>query len=224
MPSQQLPPTYTPKRDSFYLFEGLYTRLVCKLLPTIARTRLTPNQVTLLNIGNSLLIAFLLLKSLWFPASLLIQLYLILDILDGNLARYTRLSSKFGQILDQIADRLFYTGGFLVLGYSTGNSTSWLIAYAFVINAYAILTTFYIVPRLRSLPSVQRWGLKKAFMQKKILFGMDLSTQDVIASLLLLTPWKAAILPAITLLYAADSLYRLWELKRNESLIAPNHA
>lgn len=208
--------SYTPKRDAFYFFEGIYTQLVCRLLPTIAKTRITPNQVTCLNLINAIVISFCLLTHLYPAASLLIQLYLALDILDGNLARYAKLSSRFGQILDQISDRLFYTVGFIILGYSVGNPVTWLIAYAVTINLYAWVTTFYIGPRIRKLPNFKRRGIKKTLMQRKIIFGMDLSTQDVIASILLITPWASITLPAITALYCTDGAYRILELKRNE--------
>lgn len=218
MPNRTPSNSYQPKRDSFYFLEGLYTKLVCKTLPRISQLGITPNQVTFLNIANALAIALCLTQQLWLISAALIQLYLILDILDGNLARYAKLSSRFGQILDQIADRLFYTVGFLVLGYCVGNSISWLVTYAITINAYAAITTFYILPRLRALKKINRWGLKKKLMDRKIILGMDLSTQDLIASLLLLTPWKPQIIPLISGLYLCDLLYRLWELRRNERL------
>lgn len=219
--SAEPPPVYKPKRDSFYLFEGFYTQAVCRLLPFIARTGIKPNQVTLANIVNGFAIPACLFLELRLAASLLIQLYLFLDIVDGNLARYTGKSSRLGHILDQVSDRAFYTFGFLALGYFAGNSWTWLLAYAVIINTYALLTTGYIAPRIRAIPRFRRWGLKKWFMERKILFGMDLSTQDVIASVLLLTPATRWILPIITCLYSADLLYRLWELKRNEASARP---
>ncbi len=34
------------KRDHFYLMEGIYTRLIVKLLPYVGKSFLTPNMIT----------------------------------------------------------------------------------------------------------------------------------------------------------------------------------
>ena len=54
-------------------------------------------------------------------------------------------------------------------------------------------------------------------MDRGHIFGMDLSSQDLIMSVLLPTPWRIWIVPACALLYAADLLFRLAELARNRA-------
>ncbi|NOZ81555.1 MAG: CDP-alcohol phosphatidyltransferase family protein [Candidatus Micrarchaeota archaeon] len=67
---------------------------------------LTPNQWTVLSILFSIFSAFLLLKSEFLAAGVLILLTGAIDIVDGAVARYTKKSSKRGAYLDTVADRV----------------------------------------------------------------------------------------------------------------------
>src|SRR5690554_5334129 len=117
---------YVLKRDHFYIMEGLYTRIVVKMLPYIGKTSLTPNMVTFFNIIN----AFFSLCAIWYGkyllVAILVQVYLFLDILDGNLARYQKKSTKLGALLDKICDRFFYNGLIVVLGFKIGINPLWI--------------------------------------------------------------------------------------------------
>ena len=95
------------KRDHFYLMEGIYTRLIVKLLPYVGKSFLTPNMITSINIINTVVVFLSMWSGKYILAAILVQLYLFLDILDGNLARYQKKSTRIGAILDQISDRLF---------------------------------------------------------------------------------------------------------------------
>ncbi|GII75439.1 transferase [Sphaerisporangium rufum] len=71
----------------------------------LARTRITPNQVTGLMIVTGLVAAAVLaLPGLWaaVAAALLVQLYLLLDCSDGELARWTGRTSITGVYLDRV--------------------------------------------------------------------------------------------------------------------------
>ncbi|WP_214109902.1 CDP-alcohol phosphatidyltransferase family protein [Acrocarpospora catenulata] len=71
----------------------------------LARTPITPNQVTGLMIVSGVLAgAVLALPGLWAAvgAALLIQLYLLLDCSDGELARWTGRTSIAGVYLDRV--------------------------------------------------------------------------------------------------------------------------
>ena len=96
----------------------IYDRLLQKhLLPHLEKSRLTPNQMTLVGCGIALLVP------LGFFAHPLVGLLLILasglaDSLDGLMARRHRSASRFGAFLDSSLDRLsdfFYLCGFWVL-------------------------------------------------------------------------------------------------------------
>ncbi|MFQ5664258.1 MAG: CDP-alcohol phosphatidyltransferase family protein [Terriglobia bacterium] len=83
----------------------------------LCRTRVTPNQVTILSllIGLAGALLFVLGQPLW--AGLTVQLASIVDGVDGELARLKRDASAFGAFLDSLLDR--YADGliFLAMGY-----------------------------------------------------------------------------------------------------------
>ena len=203
------------KRKEFYWLEKIYTHIVIALLPTIGETKLTPNMITQLNIINSLIIFGLIWSEKFIVAAILVQLYLFLDILDGNLARYKKLTTRLGKILDQLSDIVFYNLFYIFLGFKLGMHWAWVLLYLLIQNLYGIVATYVIVPRIRKLPQYQRWGLKKWLMKKGIILGMDMSTQSCITSLLLLTRYKRLIIYSITILYFVDLVLRLIELKKN---------
>jgi phosphatidylglycerophosphate synthase len=195
--------------------EGIYTRLIVKLLPYVGKSFLTPNMITSINIINTVVVFLSMWSGKYILAAILVQLYLFLDILDGNLARYQKKSTRIGAILDQISDRLFYNGVIIVLGLKIEINILWILAYLLIHNLYGIIATFYIVPHIRKMNSFRRDRVKQYLMDKGIILGMDLSTQDLITSLLILTPYKEWIIYLSTSLYGIDLIYRLIELNRN---------
>ena len=73
------------------------------------RLRVTPNQITLISFAIGLLSAYEFSRGdFWsiFAGALLLQLSIIVDCVDGELARYTRRFSQLGAWLDAITDRI----------------------------------------------------------------------------------------------------------------------
>ena len=204
--------TVLQKRPHYYVLEKLYTELALILLPGLARTPVTPNQITVANYANGFLIMGLIASRHYVPAAVLIQLYLLLDILDGNLARYTHRTSRLGQVLDNFGDRFFYNGVVIVLGLTFGNHWGWIVGFLAAHNLHSAVATFYIVPKIRKLPQFKRFAFKQWLMDRGTIFGMDLSSQDLVMSVLLLTPWRGLIVPLLAFLYGADLVFRLIEL------------
>src|ERR1700751_4255822 len=84
-------------------------RLSWRLSLRLARTRVTPNQVTLLNTSLGLGCAAMLgSTSYWLRlgGALLFLLSITLDGVDGELARLRMLESRFGERLDVITDNI----------------------------------------------------------------------------------------------------------------------
>jgi phosphatidylglycerophosphate synthase len=94
--------------DGFYSVFVL--RKFSKLFTWAAvRLRVTPNQITLISFGIGLLSAYAFSRGdFWsiFAGALLLQLSIIVDCVDGELARYTRKFSQLGAWLDAITDRI----------------------------------------------------------------------------------------------------------------------
>ena len=94
-----------PQRDNF--FEDIYSRMANIITPFFLN--FTPNQVTILSGGFGIIGSFLLISDNYlalFSAAILIQLFSILDLVDGNIARIKNLQSKFGMWLDIFFDKL----------------------------------------------------------------------------------------------------------------------
>ena len=209
---------YKRKDRTMHIAEYFYTtKIVEPLLPIISKTPITPNMVTILNSFLALFIFYLAYNQKYIGVAILIQVYLFLDILDGNLARYKNMKSDLGAKLDNINDRVFYTLIFVFIG--IGEVSLYLIiSMVFLINLYAILATFYIVPRLKQLETVERRGLKKYFMNRGFIIGMDLGTVDILTTIFLLLD-KINILYMILIVgFVLDIIMRLTELWWNERL------
>ena len=94
--------------DGFY--SVFFLRKFSKLLTWLAvRVNATPNQVTLISFAIGLYSAFCFTKGTFSETLLgavLLQLSIIVDCVDGELARYTRKFSKLGAWLDAVTDRV----------------------------------------------------------------------------------------------------------------------
>jgi hypothetical protein len=94
--------------DGFY--SVFFLRKFSKLLTWLAvRVNATPNQVTLISFAIGLYSAICFTKGTFSQTLLgavLLQLSIIVDCVDGELARYTRKFSKLGAWLDAVTDRV----------------------------------------------------------------------------------------------------------------------
>ncbi|MDP9034020.1 MAG: CDP-alcohol phosphatidyltransferase family protein [Myxococcota bacterium] len=93
------------------LFNVYFMRpIAAVVVAAVARTRITPNQVTLLNLaifvgGVALLIALPTWRG-GLAAVAVIELSYCLDCVDGMLARFKRLASRAGHLFDFFTDEL----------------------------------------------------------------------------------------------------------------------
>ena len=91
-------------------FSVFFLRKFSKLLTWVAvRVGATPNQVTLISFAIGLYSAFCFAQgTFWqiFLGAVLLQLSIIVDCVDGELARYTRKFSQLGAWLDAVTDRV----------------------------------------------------------------------------------------------------------------------
>jgi phosphatidylglycerophosphate synthase len=127
------------------------------------------------------------------------------------------MKSALGAKLDSINDKIFYTLVFVFIGYKTV-PLSLVLGVAILINLYGIIATYYIVPRLRKLTKVERRGLKKYFMDRGFIIGMDLGTIDILTTVFLLLNLIKPLYVVLILGLIFDIVYRLGELSYNERL------
>lgn len=101
-------------RSASRLGDGAYSAAVVRRLSRIGTrlvlgTRLTPNLITAISLAVGLIAGVLIFTGqpvAWIAAAVLLQLALIIDCMDGEVARFTRRYSAFGGWLDGIGDRI----------------------------------------------------------------------------------------------------------------------
>jgi len=123
-------------RSNDGFFSVFFLRKFSKLLTWLAvKVHATPNQVTLLSFAIGLYSAYLFSRGTFvtiLSGAILLQLSIIVDCVDGELARYTRKFSKLGAWLDAVTDRVKEYMVFLGLAYgaSLDGKALWIPAMA----------------------------------------------------------------------------------------------
>ena len=158
------------------------------------------------------LICLMAWEKSFFALALMVQIYMFLDIVDGNLARNKHMQSELGKKLDVISDTLFYTVGYFFIGLGVEAPIGVVLMAILVQHFYGMIATYYIVPKIRKLEVFKHTRLKKFFIDRDILFGMDASLETLITSVLLLTSIRKYIYIVCPVLWMLDLIYRLYEL------------
>jgi phosphatidylglycerophosphate synthase len=116
-------------------FSVFFLRRVSKLLTWAAvKVGATPNQVTIASFAIGLYAAFLFAQGdIWslIGGAILLQVSIIVDCVDGEIARYTRKFSELGAWLDAITDRVKEYAVFLGLAYGAfvhNGQSLWVLA------------------------------------------------------------------------------------------------
>lgn len=201
------------KRKDNYWWEVTLVKLGKPLIIFLTHTPVTPNMVTLVNLIVVFpLICFTAWKKYFYVLAVLIQLYMFLDIVDGNLARNKHMQSEIGKKLDIISDTIFYTVGYFFIGIGV-ELPAWAILAAIAIqHCYGVIATYYIVPKIHKLKVFEHTRFKQFFIERDILFGMDASLETLITTVLLLTSMRKYIFVVCPLLWIIDMIYRIYEL------------
>ena len=96
-----------PLRENF--FEGMYSEVSSRVSPFFLKTSITPNQMTIISGLFGVIGSILLISESYFNlivAAIFIQLYTILDLVDGDIARSKNMQTYFGMWLDIFFDKL----------------------------------------------------------------------------------------------------------------------
>ncbi|MGH8968522.1 MAG: DUF5941 domain-containing protein [Actinomycetes bacterium] len=154
--------TRATRVDDGFVASLLIRPLSRRLTPVALRLGLRPNQVTVLSLLVGLGAAACFASGVGTAlvlGAVLLQLSLVIDCVDGEVARYTRSFSSFGAWLDASTDRVkefaCYAG--LALGYET--DALWLLAAAMLTlqtTRHSTDYTFTAVKELResTLPAI----------------------------------------------------------------------
>lgn len=126
----------------------------------------TPNKITIARIAVTPLLAWLIyqdgLAERWIAFTLFV-VAAVSDVIDGNLARNRGQITRFGQLLDPIADKLLVLVTFVPL-YGIGLLPLWLVI--LVLARETIITAFRRFASNRGVViAASGWGKSKAMVQ-----------------------------------------------------------
>ncbi|MBA7603867.1 Bifunctional IPC transferase and DIPP synthase [subsurface metagenome] len=128
-----------------YISKHINRRLSEPIARLLAKSSVTPNQMTWAAFGVALLafISFIFGQNI--VAGLLVQLSSIVDGIDGSLARLKGMTSEFGSFLDSMLDR--YADALIVLGMTLwslsyeGYPQVWLVGFLAIVGTLSVSYT-----------------------------------------------------------------------------------
>lgn len=127
----------------------------------LAKTRLTPNQVSWAAFGIAFLSFVSFVLGLNIIGGVLVQLSSIVDGIDGSLARLKGMSSKFGGFLDSMLDR--YADILIILGLTVWSLSHETYPGIWLAGFLAITGTIFISYTRARVSSNQRDLFDKGF-------------------------------------------------------------
>jgi CDP-diacylglycerol--glycerol-3-phosphate 3-phosphatidyltransferase len=120
---------------------NLASRITGPTLRVLSRTGVKPDVLTFVGLAINIGAAYLIAIHHFLAAGILILLAGLFDLLDGALARFIRQSTKFGAILDSVADRMSEAAiflGLLIWYVSTGSDLEILLVFAALIGSFLV--------------------------------------------------------------------------------------
>ncbi|MBT0611303.1 CDP-alcohol phosphatidyltransferase family protein [Campylobacter hyointestinalis] len=205
---------------SMYLIEYVYRILIVRkfLLIPLAKSGIHPVAVTAVNCIIFPLVLFFIYFHHYILAAIFIQVYAIIDHADGTLARYTDKKTWIGSRLDRFNDNVFFNVIFIFVAISENLSIYLALMVIVCMNLHGFIAMFYLQKELRKLKKIRRFGLKKWFMDRNFILGIDCSLMLSTVSLFLIFGWFKALFFVISFIYVFDIIYRIIELKVNQNL------
>ena len=149
----------TAWKDGF-LAHHLDRRISWRIALMLARTTITPNQVTLANTALGLFAAALIAMAGYWPpliAALLLLVSVTIDGVDGELARMKLAQSDFGGRLDAVTDSVVnfaMFGGVAIAAYKMGGPLYLKLFAIFMVGCVLSAATAYWVYKTRAQDSL----------------------------------------------------------------------
>jgi phosphatidylglycerophosphate synthase len=169
-------------------FEGpvdtlINSKISTRITRVLARTKLTPNHVTIAGIVVGLIACAFVSRGAYWPAlvgGVLIQLHSILDSCDGELARLRFQYSRLGQWLDNLGDDLVDNVFIICAGVGWGGKWTWIAIAAASCRWMIAAVTYWTV--------YKRTGTGDVF-SFRYWFEQDKESADEVYELTSITAW-----------------------------------
>jgi CDP-diacylglycerol--glycerol-3-phosphate 3-phosphatidyltransferase len=85
---------------------NLAYRITDPVVRILSKSGITPNALTFLNLALNIIAAYAIAVGHFLLGGVLVLVAGVFDLLDGALARFTKQTTRFGAILDSVADRV----------------------------------------------------------------------------------------------------------------------
>ena len=134
----------TPLGGGTIVSAYLIDRIVVRLGVVFQRLPFTPNQVTLMSAAVGVAAGILFIFDQWLAGAISVFASMVLDGLDGEVARRKNMKSKYGAFLDTMMGRVVDTTVVLGVAYSSAQiygDTAWIIG--FLAAVYACVLSSY---------------------------------------------------------------------------------
>jgi len=127
------------------IFEACYNCLAAIITPAFLRASCTPNQITIVSglfgVAGAILLVVSDYRAL-ILAAVCIQVFAILDLVDGNIARAKSMQTKFGHWLDIFFDKL--NDFLLIVGLTAGAYRTTRQTHVFIMGMVLMGLMFYV--------------------------------------------------------------------------------
>jgi CDP-diacylglycerol--glycerol-3-phosphate 3-phosphatidyltransferase len=123
---------------------NLAYRITDPIVGILSKSGITPNALTFINLALNVGAAYVITTGHFLPGGILVLVAGLFDLLDGALARFTKQTTKFGAILDSVADRISEAAIFcgLLIWYIPQEGTSLEILLIFVVLIGSFLVSY----------------------------------------------------------------------------------
>ncbi|MBZ7948680.1 CDP-alcohol phosphatidyltransferase family protein [Campylobacter sp. RM9929] len=205
------------EEKSMYLIEYVYRILIVKkYLNLLAKLNIHPIMVTLINTLLFPCILYLIYLKYYILSAFLIQFYAIFDHTDGMLARYTGKQTYIGSRLDRFNDNIFFNAVFIMVALSADLSLYFALVAIVSMNLHNFFGLFYFPKKMKQFAKFKRFGLKKWFLDRNFILGIDASLLLSLFSIFLILHEFQLLFYIISFCYIFDLVYRIIEIKLNE--------
>jgi|TARA_B100000315_G_scaffold110450_1_gene101288 phosphatidylglycerophosphate synthase len=118
-------------------------KISIRIVRLLLHTSITPNQITLFSIVAGMTSCILLATAIpiyFFIGALILELYYVIDAVDGQLARYKKLSSMTGGYLDYVSNYIVHPCVFFCIGLGILRCSGNILPIVFAFSASVSVT------------------------------------------------------------------------------------